>query len=870
MEQNQPTPLTLSWTGPVAIKPPKKSPLIIFWLLFLLLGLWLWGFFVLNNFSKTSENNIKANILDTEGKTNSWSQNTQTPEQVILELQNNFVDSTSKQIQNKKDITYSTDTSLTVSNIVFPIPMEQKLNSVQYKLISKNSQIKYDMVNQKVFLDWNVDASINSNFSSWKNNFDLWFKFLLDWKAWANSWNAYLMPRNFWYQIKWIEKLWEMMMWDNLDYTNLNIKTNYENWLLGIKFVWQAATSISKALSGKVIYISKDDIKNLKDENIKSLTQNIQETTQDIEIFSWENYLKTIPLFVSEKTGSRYLLKQNPDFTGWMLSSSLKQLLFQDSNEKNFNSNLETKFILASALMPRLIWAQATARDTSRIVWLGQLKSGLEVFYSDNWFYPESEKPSDVKNLAQSLSWIMSNIPADPQSWKKWTYQSLNSWQNYIILAGIENSSKSNLEDLWLSWENIYIQLDNSWKKLDDKTIQQAINNFSKTENIQSTNNNYIWYFDFLAADKFKFSPASQELSWSYIIFSTKNILEFFLTTKDENSQTNINFKDWILDWKITIPNESWKPYEIKLNWNYENQKNNLKISFDWKEMTNSFIQNFVFETNNQKSWENISNTTNINLESVFWKLTFISKNNIKNWKDFDIQMPKKYDLKWSELSGQVAKILINDPQIINIWLEFFTNQVVYWLQEKLSTNTWSNWISVSFSWNNNFWNISWAVFNSWAQTEKIDLNLFNDFASQIQQWIWQENSDLLWEDIVKQLSEKFSNPNVLKIALLKWGLKNIFAKKWTYPESNFWKVASLSQLDEYFSNIPQDIFYKSVSKNNQKNSCYIILAGSKWGISNTSWNGFKDFMNIETYEQYQKILNYDIKNWKYYISSCE
>ena len=107
------------------------------------------------------------------------------------------------------------------------------------------------------------------------------------------------------------------------------------------------------------------------------------------------------------------------------------------------------------------------------------------------------------------------------------------------------------------------------------------------------------------------------------------------------------------------------------------------------------------------------------------------------------------------------------------------------------------------------------------------------------------------------------------KISLIKWGLKNYFYENWHYPESSFSKVSFISELEKYYESLPQDIFYKSISKDWQKNACYIILTASKWKMNNTNLESFKYFMNIENFDQYQKILDYSWK-WKFYVSSCE
>jgi len=70
--------------------------------------------------------------------------------------------------------------------------------------------------------------------------------------------------------------------------------------------------------------------------------------------------------------------------------------------------------ILASALIPRLTWAQARARDAARQWNLTQLATALNVYFSDNWSYPDGWLcVSDLRD--DLIPNYIKTIPTDPQ-----------------------------------------------------------------------------------------------------------------------------------------------------------------------------------------------------------------------------------------------------------------------------------------------------------------------------------------------------------------------------------------------------------------------------------------------------------------------
>ena len=153
-------------------------------------------------------------------------------------------------------------------------------------------------------------------------------------------------------------------------------------------------------------------------------------------------------------------------------------------------------WILAAALIPRLLWAQAQARDTSRVVWISNISNWIKIFYDSNWNYPETTQKS-VDEIFPLLKWILSSIPNDPQNKRTkiadtysntwyWAYSSLESISGltwYWIFANVENIKKSNTlyspnvwNNNWSSFDIAKTLLENcNWKVY----INWEINKFS-------------------------------------------------------------------------------------------------------------------------------------------------------------------------------------------------------------------------------------------------------------------------------------------------------------------------------------------------------------------------------------------------------
>ena len=138
--------------------------------------------------------------------------------------------------------------------------------------------------------------------------------------------------------------------------------------------------------------------------------------------------------------------------------------------------------ILAAALIPRLVWAQAQARDSARAAGLNQLKGWLESYYSDAGTYPTAKTLAWAAgtaangctlalaaDLASGSSKIMSDIPRDPQakgstlngcgnySWAYGTMPNANGVTGYVVAANFEtakwaNFSGANTTDITKMW----------------------------------------------------------------------------------------------------------------------------------------------------------------------------------------------------------------------------------------------------------------------------------------------------------------------------------------------------------------------------------------------------------------------------------
>jgi len=113
--------------------------------------------------------------------------------------------------------------------------------------------------------------------------------------------------------------------------------------------------------------------------------------------------------------------------------------------------------ILASALIPRLTWAQARARDAARHGHLNQLVTALSTYYNDEGEYPGWKCVNDLQGVL--VPQYLKSIPGDPQKnritywtkdgWCKWYYAYTAMYRNgawswgMVILANTETEKKN-------------------------------------------------------------------------------------------------------------------------------------------------------------------------------------------------------------------------------------------------------------------------------------------------------------------------------------------------------------------------------------------------------------------------------------------
>lgn len=122
--------------------------------------------------------------------------------------------------------------------------------------------------------------------------------------------------------------------------------------------------------------------------------------------------------------------------------------------------------ILMAALLPKLIWAQAGARDTARKIDVSKLNTALLMYFNNKGEYPDW---TCTKALTWELASYIKEIPHDPQ-WVRSTYWTKDRWctgWSYAYTAITANWSEkgwsvvlSNIETYgknsnWvLSWSN--------------------------------------------------------------------------------------------------------------------------------------------------------------------------------------------------------------------------------------------------------------------------------------------------------------------------------------------------------------------------------------------------------------------------------
>lgn len=163
-------------------------------------------------------------------------------------------------------------------------------------------------------------------------------------------------------------------------------------------------------------------------------------------------------------------------------------------------------WILATALIPRLLWAQSQARDVARMKDLSDINQWIFRFYNDNGYFPHWDCTYDLdwsrrqvptswwnnEPLAPDLlnkqdlisGWYMSEVPHDPQKNKKhpmswiwnycanWTFMlrtlyntTWSAWAAVVLAANMENYKNLNFILVPSPTQSAsYFDIVNSWE----------------------------------------------------------------------------------------------------------------------------------------------------------------------------------------------------------------------------------------------------------------------------------------------------------------------------------------------------------------------------------------------------------------------
>jgi len=135
--------------------------------------------------------------------------------------------------------------------------------------------------------------------------------------------------------------------------------------------------------------------------------------------------------------------------------------------------------ILMAALLPKLTWAQAKARDVARQTALSQISTALTMYFNDSWKYPDAASwcTSDLSSNT-TFQRYMPEIPKDPQT-KRVTYWTTSNWCKWVFgylpikNKGAENSAfvlVANQEWFWKSMNFVLA----TWTTISDATTKDA------------------------------------------------------------------------------------------------------------------------------------------------------------------------------------------------------------------------------------------------------------------------------------------------------------------------------------------------------------------------------------------------------------
>jgi len=115
--------------------------------------------------------------------------------------------------------------------------------------------------------------------------------------------------------------------------------------------------------------------------------------------------------------------------------------------------------ILMGALLPKLKWAQASARDVARKANLSTISSALEMEFNDQWIYPTWSCMNDSGVKSALVPTYINTIPSDPQKGRL-VYWTKKNWCDRWVYA------YSNLTKDWADhwWSVLVANLERVWK----------------------------------------------------------------------------------------------------------------------------------------------------------------------------------------------------------------------------------------------------------------------------------------------------------------------------------------------------------------------------------------------------------------------
>lgn len=113
--------------------------------------------------------------------------------------------------------------------------------------------------------------------------------------------------------------------------------------------------------------------------------------------------------------------------------------------------------ILATALLPQLLWAQEKAEDTARKADMNKLQWVMAAYRFNKWYYPVycGSITNDANGLIKELQkyWDMTDDIADPNL----------SWFMDITFAGSNNGSSMDWDGSVAPWRYAYCSLKHKW-----------------------------------------------------------------------------------------------------------------------------------------------------------------------------------------------------------------------------------------------------------------------------------------------------------------------------------------------------------------------------------------------------------------------